>query len=69
MNAAAIIKAIQWISLGVRAGMEVHAALKELRERIEARGDAFDWTDVDFFKQKAIAASAESQAAINAMPD
>ena len=65
----AIIQAIQWVSVGIRAGLEVHAALKELSDRIKARGDAFDWTDVDHFKQQAIAASAESQAAIDAMPD
>ncbi len=65
---AQIIQAVEWVSMAIRAGREAHAALQELKERIQARGEAFDYTDVDFFKAKAKQAMAESQAAIDAMP-
>jgi hypothetical protein len=63
-----IVEALNWVSVGVRAGLSATAAIQELKSRIDARGDAFDASDVQYFKDKAKTAAADAQRAIDAMP-
>ena len=63
---AAAAEALSLINAGARAGLDMTAAWSEFRQRVSARGDAFDWTDVDHFKAKYYEESGKTLEAIAA---
>jgi hypothetical protein len=65
MQALLAIKTIlELIRLGVGTGLDVHAALGDLKQRIDEKGESFGWEDVLCFREKAEAAGVDAEAAI-----